>query len=126
MAIDSSTGALTLTSGSPFATGKSPISVTVHPSGKFLYVANLASNNISAYTIDSTTGVATQLTKSPFAAGTEPVFVTSDPAGKFLYVCNQSAKNIFQFAISADNGGIPSSTISTTTNLAPAELVFAK
>jgi 6-phosphogluconolactonase (cycloisomerase 2 family) len=54
------------------------------------------------------------------------VFVTTDPAGKFLYVCNQSAKNISQYAINTDGGGIPTSTVTTTTNLSPAQLVFAK
>jgi len=52
--------------------------------------------------------------------------VTTDPAGKFLYVCNQTAKTVTQFAINQDGGGIPASTTTTTTNLAPAELVFAK
>jgi len=118
--------ALALTLGSPFATDTNPISVTVHPSGKFLYVANLGKNNISAYTIDSNTGVTTQLEKSPFTAATGPVFLTTDPAGNFLYVCNQTAKTVSQFAINQDTGGIPASTTSTTTQVAPAQLVFAK
>jgi hypothetical protein len=36
--INSTSGALTPVGGSPFATGTSPISVTVDPSGKFVYV----------------------------------------------------------------------------------------
>jgi 6-phosphogluconolactonase (cycloisomerase 2 family) len=70
--------------------------------------------------------VTTQLEKSPFTAGTGPVFLTTDPAGNFLYVCNQTAKTVSQFAINQDTGGIPASTTSTTTQVAPAQLVFAK
>ena len=38
--INSSTGALRAISGSPFAAGNHPDSVTVDPSGRFAYVAN--------------------------------------------------------------------------------------
>ena len=126
MAIDGTTGTLTVALGSPFAAGTSPISVTVHPSGKFLYVANLESNNISVYTIDSTTGVTTALTNSPFAAANTPSFVTTDPAGKFLYVCNQTPKTVSIFAINQDTGGIPANTVAATIDLAPAQFVFGK
>ena len=100
--------------------------VTVDGTGKTLYVTNVGSNNVSAYSIDSSTGATTGLDKSPFAAGTRPVFATLDPAGKFLYVCNQSSKNITKFQINPDTGGLPSNTISTTLDVAPASLVFAK
>ena len=89
-------------------------------------MTNISSNNVSAYSIDTGTGVATALDKSPFAAGTRPVAATVDPADKFLYVSNQSSKNITKFVINADTGGLPSSTIVTTLDLAPTALVFAK
>jgi 6-phosphogluconolactonase len=97
----------------------------VDPMGRYLYVTNISSNNVSAYTIDATTGATTALT-SPFPAGTRPVSATVDSAGAFLYVCNQSTKNITKFQINQATGGLPSSSITTTTNLAPAVLVFAK
>jgi 6-phosphogluconolactonase len=90
-----------------------------------LYVTNISSNNVSAYTIDASTGATTALT-SPFAAGTRPVSATLDPAGAFLYVCNQNSKNITKFQINQDTGGLPSSVVATTLQLAPASLVFAK
>src|SRR5208337_3722149 len=46
--INSSTGALTTITGSPFLTGTNPTSVAVTPSGAYLYVANLGSNNVTA------------------------------------------------------------------------------
>jgi hypothetical protein len=64
---------LTQLSNSPFAAGSHPFSVAVDPSGKFAYVANDGSNNVSAYTIDSTTGALTQLSNSPFPAGSSPL-----------------------------------------------------
>src|ERR1700737_4896149 len=49
--------------------------------GGFAYVANLYSNNVSAYTIDGTTGALTPVAGSPFATGSAPVSVTVDPTG---------------------------------------------
>jgi 6-phosphogluconolactonase len=89
-------------------------------------VSNQSSNNISVYSIDSASGATTQLTSSPFTAGTAPSFVTVDPAGKFLYACNQTGKNISKFEINQDTGGIPTSTVATTIDSSPAQLVFAK
>ena len=41
------------------AAGASPSSVAADPSGKFAYVANADSGNVSMYTIDATTGALT-------------------------------------------------------------------
>ncbi|MCU7797827.1 MAG: lactonase family protein [Candidatus Thiodiazotropha sp. (ex Myrtea spinifera)] len=84
--IDSSTGALTLLTGSPFATGDIPSSVIVDPTGRFLYNANLNTDNISAFAIDSVTGELT-LTGT-FAAGDAPNSIVVDPSGRFVYVAN--------------------------------------
>jgi YVTN family beta-propeller protein len=55
--IDPTSGALT--SIGTIAAGTFPVSVAVDPSGKFAYVANHGSNNVSMYAIDPTTGVLT-------------------------------------------------------------------
>jgi 6-phosphogluconolactonase (cycloisomerase 2 family) len=86
--IDATTGALTEVSSSPYATGNGPVSVTVDPQDKFVYVPNDNSNNISAYTIDSDTGALTPVHGSPFAAGDEPLSVVIDPTDSFAYVNN--------------------------------------
>jgi 6-phosphogluconolactonase len=67
------------------ATGTTPLGVAVHPSGKFLYVANSNSANISAYKIDATSGVLTPITGSPFAVVGNPAALTIDSSGSFLY-----------------------------------------
>jgi DNA-binding beta-propeller fold protein YncE len=48
-------GALTPVPGSPFAAGTFPISVAIDPTGTYVYVANLISNNIYAYSINPAT-----------------------------------------------------------------------
>jgi DNA-binding beta-propeller fold protein YncE len=55
--VDATTGGLT-PSGS-IATGLSPTSIAIHPSGKFAYVTNSGSNSVSMYSIESATGVLT-------------------------------------------------------------------
>ena len=94
-------GGLTLQtiSGSPFAAGSAPSSITVDPLGRFLYVANTNSNNISAYTIASGTGVLAPMTASPFAAGSGPVSVAVDVSGSFLYVANGGDNTVSAFSI---------------------------
>ena len=91
--INSSTGALREISGSPFAAGFGPYSVTVDPSGRFAYVANVGLfEHVSAYTINSSTGALRAVSGSPFAAGNGPLSVTVDPSGRFAYVANQELR----------------------------------
>jgi DNA-binding beta-propeller fold protein YncE len=52
--INSTTGVL-MPIGS-IAAGTSPTSIAVHPSGKFAYVTNSMSNDVSIYSIDGATG----------------------------------------------------------------------
>jgi DNA-binding beta-propeller fold protein YncE len=56
---------------------------------QFAYVANLNSNNVSAYSIGSG-GVLTPVPGSPFPVGPNPASVAVDPTGKFAYVINDS------------------------------------
>jgi YVTN family beta-propeller protein len=82
--VNSTTGALT--SIGMIAAGVGPDSVAVDPAGKFAYVTNFGSNDVSMYTIDATTGALASI--GTIAAGTGPVSVTVDPAGKVAYVTN--------------------------------------
>ena len=65
-----------------------PLSVAVEPSGKFAYVANYSSNNISAYSIDATSGALTPLAGSPLEAGTEP-YANRDRSNGQVRLCRQ-------------------------------------
>jgi 6-phosphogluconolactonase (cycloisomerase 2 family) len=84
--------------------GTSPRSVTVDPSGKFAYVTNQTSNDVSAYTINSTTGALTSV--GVFAAGTLPLSVTVDPSGKFAYVANTQSANVSAYTINTTTGAL--------------------
>jgi len=104
--INSSTGALTEITGSPFAAGTYSFSVTVDPTGKFAYVVNESSDDIYAYTINSSTGALTEITGSPLAAGDEPRSVAVDPTGKFVYVANEISSDIYAYAINSSTGAL--------------------
>ena len=85
--INPTTGVLTEMASSPFAAGTLPFSVNVDPSGYFVYVANLGSNDVSVYSIDAG-GALTQVACGPagppcdaagnnFLAGAGPFSVTT-------------------------------------------------
>jgi YVTN family beta-propeller protein len=99
--IDAATGALT-NSGNPALMASNPRSVTVDPSGRFAYVANQASNNVSAYTIDATTG---ELTGVGFVnAGGDPWSFSVDPSGRFVYLVNRGSNSVSAYKINPVSG----------------------
>ena len=70
---DSTTGTLAKVTGSPFAAGTNPQTLAADPSGKFLYVANESSNDISGYTINQNTGALTSMGSTfTFSSMTNP------------------------------------------------------
>jgi len=76
-----------------------PTSVTVDPSGKFVYAAN-TNGTVSAYIIDQITGALTDL-GAPVSAGEYPTSVTVDPSGKYAYAADTIGGAIFSYAIEA-------------------------
>jgi 6-phosphogluconolactonase len=105
-AVNSSTGALTTITGSPFAAGINPYSIVVEPSGKFAYVANQWGHNISAYSVNTTTGALAEIAGSPFPTAWSPNSVAVDPSGKFAYVANQSDNHIYAYSVNATTGAL--------------------
>jgi YVTN family beta-propeller protein len=86
--------------GSPVSThgfGDYPGSINVDPFGKFAYVTNSGSNDVSVYTIDAATGALAST--GTIAAGTDPVFVAVDPSGKFAYVANSGSNDVSMYSI---------------------------
>jgi 6-phosphogluconolactonase (cycloisomerase 2 family) len=75
-------------SGSPFAAGGQPRSITFDGTGDYLYVANASDNTISGYSVLSS-GTLTALTGSPFSSvGTQPYALALDQSKKFLLATN--------------------------------------
>ena len=86
------TGRLTPLPSSPIplapALNPQPESLVMDPAGKFLFTANMTSNNVSAFTVNAD-GSLTQAPGSPFGAGfSSPQYLATDQAGAFLYVVN--------------------------------------
>ena len=105
---DPGTGALTQLATSPFtlapAINPQPESLAMDPAGKFLFTANMTSNNVSAFTVNAG-GSLTQAAGSPFSAIpppppanlnlplSSPRYLTTDRTGSFLYVVNVNNSN---------------------------------
>ena len=110
--INSVTGALTLVSGSPFATGGSArdgISLAASPNGQFLFAGNPGSGNITVFSI-AANGALTPITGSPFPAGGTPDGMKVSPDGRFLSVALfDSPGRVGMFSIAA--GGALSQVI---------------
>ena len=121
------TGALTaltdVDAGTPgnqtsIATGDFPISITVHPSGKFAYTVNqgvgATGNTISAYSINVTSGALSAMdadgvttgTQATIATGTLPYAITVDPTGNFAYVANYTSGTISAYTINQTTGAL--------------------
>jgi 6-phosphogluconolactonase (cycloisomerase 2 family)/Mg-chelatase subunit ChlD len=84
--------------------GKCPLSVTVHPSGRFVYVQNAGSNSLSLYSVDVVTGALTAVTTVPTGQGRSPGGAAFHPSGKFLYVANYGSDTISAYSIDPKTG----------------------
>jgi len=105
--------------GTTIATGTTPYEVIVDPSGKYAYVANYDSNDISAYSIDQISGALTAV-GAPVAAGTGPSSVAIDRYGKFLLVANTVSNDVMSYAISQTTGALtPMTTTAAIAGSAP-------
>jgi hypothetical protein len=69
-------GSVTAVAGSPFSTGIAPVAMLVAPSGKFLFVVNRQSNQISEFKIATGTGVLTTNAQPSISTGSNPVGIT--------------------------------------------------
>jgi 6-phosphogluconolactonase len=126
--INSTTGALTPTTGGIIGSGVNGTPeyfnfVALDPSGKFAYAADggdfppggAGDDSVSMFTVNSSTGAMTPT--GMIAAGTGPDAVTVDPAGKFAYVMNYASNNISMYSINAASGALTSTgTIAAGTN----------
>jgi len=101
--INGSTGALTSMSGNPYtlSTGTSGTSIASDPAGRFLFVSDSVTGDISAFTISATDGSLTAVAGSPFASGISAAQMTTDGKGLFLYVTTGTSSGpIVAFTIS--------------------------
>jgi Lactonase, 7-bladed beta-propeller len=90
--------------------------VTVDPSGKYLYVANSGSSDVSGFTADVKTGRLTSLPKSPFTCGSSPDPISADIGGKFVYVANKNSGSVSVFKINTNGSLSPLQAANIGTN----------
>lgn len=120
--IGNNSGTATSIFTAPFVAGTSPSSVVVHPSNRFLYVANEIDNTISLFNIDSTTGALTEVLPRT-TAGISPAFMSMDGAGSFLFVANQFSNNVLAFQIGT--GGALTLVSNTSVGSSPSGMVLS-
>jgi Lactonase, 7-bladed beta-propeller len=87
--IDPATGALSAVPGGPISTNISIGTMSIDPTGQFLYANYAYHNEVAAFSIDATSGMLTAVPGSPFTVGSATTFVTTvavDASGKFLIV----------------------------------------
>jgi 6-phosphogluconolactonase (cycloisomerase 2 family) len=108
---DPFSGVLTQLSTSPYTVGSGAQSVVIHPSGKYLYVANpgQGENDVSLFDINSD-GTVTEITPRT-ATGTLPFVLAMDPGGNYLYVANVLSNNISVYSINTSSSQTPIGTL---------------
>jgi 6-phosphogluconolactonase (cycloisomerase 2 family) len=91
--------------GTPVAAGKFPEGIVIDPSGKFVYVANWNSDDISRFTITPGTGVLVpESPRTPVDLHCGPQEIAVDPTSKFLFVSCAGLSKIDQFGINTTTG----------------------
>jgi len=85
--INGLSGALTQI-GSPFPAGGCPQSMTMHPTGRFVYVVTVQPPSIIGYAINGTSGALSPVPGSPFQGGSGFFPLTIDSSGRFAYITN--------------------------------------
>jgi len=111
--IDAASGSLTAVAGSPFAAGNGSVSLTVDPTGRFVYVANLLNDTVTAFYIRPLTGALMRIDADAVTAGTQdltvtnarPIAIATDPTGQFLYLATACGGN-WVFSINATDGSL--------------------
>lgn len=87
--LNTSTGALTELTNSPFAAQDGPLATCVSPSKNFLFVTNYDESSISVFSV-ATDGALSEVAGSPFSSHVQPYRCTITPDGAFLYIIHGS------------------------------------
>jgi 6-phosphogluconolactonase len=125
-------GTLTSVPGSPFSSGLGPVAIVIEPTGKFLFVADQQSDQISEFRISKGTGLLaanSQTTISTganpswlaFRAGTGTIAATSGVLN-FLYVANLGGSTISVFSFDSTVGVLGQVNAPVTTGGQPSAI----
>ena len=86
--------------------GQNNYGLAVHPSGNFLYAAQVNSSQIAAYWIDARNGGLSLAGTYTTGSNMYPYSVALDPTGKFLYAGNSSSSTISGYVVNGTNGAL--------------------
>ena len=115
------TGTGLLTAIGTTATGTTPVSIVIIPTGASAYVACSGSNNIYGYDVGA--GTLTPLGTPTYAAGTNPTVIRSS-ATPAIFVLNQGSDTVQSYSRNNGNHTLTSAgTIATGTS--PVDMVVA-
>jgi 6-phosphogluconolactonase (cycloisomerase 2 family) len=105
-AVDNASGELAQLAGSPFSPAGTFFHSTlvVHPSGKFLYMADFDVDGVRVFPIAADGSLGAEITGSPLVSGTGARDIALDPSGKFAYVVNDGDTNVAAFSVNATSG----------------------
>jgi 6-phosphogluconolactonase len=105
--VGASTGSLSELVSSPFATGKSPMTIAADLTGKFVYTANSVDGKISGFAVNAQTGVLTSVPGSPFSAGAQAFGIAVDANAHHVYVTHPTLNKISGFTVSLNGSLTP-------------------
>ena len=123
LAINSTTGALTELSGSPYNVGTGPWPVRIDSTGSYLYVGNRTAGTVSGFLV-SGSGALTQISGSPFTAGTNPIDIAEDNTHTYICVVNAGGSPDLQtYTVSTSTPGALQAYKSAATGSDPTNAV---
>ena len=102
-AINATTGGLTQAIN-PVIQSAIPVAITVDPSDRFVYVADIVANLLYIFSFDATNGDLNNPGTVP--AFTNPNSVAVDPSGKFVYAATVGSNNINVYVIDQSTGDL--------------------
>jgi 6-phosphogluconolactonase (cycloisomerase 2 family) len=103
--------------------GTFPRSIAIDPDGRYLYVTNLSSPNVSSFAINITTGALNGLGWVGAVYG--PSSVAVDPDGKFAYVV-QLANIVASYAIDPATGALTNLGMTVATGSNPFQIALTR
>lgn len=102
-------GALTNTSGSPYASPLTPTTLALTPDDKYLYVGS-TSGAIYLYTIGSNGAIALGNGGTPVSTGNSPAAMEIDPNGQWMVWLSAFSGEAYVFGINASTGALTNAT----------------
>jgi 6-phosphogluconolactonase len=92
--------------GNNTAVGTTPETIVRTLDGKFLYVANDASANISILAVDQSSGALTSIGTVGFSGGSGTTVAAMAPTGAFLFIGSYASANVSVFSIDPGTGAL--------------------